>query len=70
MQIFHARITKIIKFYRIPRQNNENHENLIIPRDDHENNEIPRISYQNHTNHENSIIPKQNYENHTIQKNP
>ena len=33
-------MTKVIKFCRIPLQNNENHENLTIPHHDHENNEI------------------------------
>ena len=51
-------------------QNNEIHENLIIPRYYHEKNEIPRTPCQNHANHKNSIIPKQNYENHEIHRIP
>ena len=69
-KIFHARITKVIKFYWIPRQNNENHENLNISRHDHENHEIHRILCQNNSNHENSVIPKLNYENHEIHRIP
>ena len=64
IQIFHAIITKIIKLCRIPRQNNENHENLISPHQNRKNHEIPTIPCQNHANHENSIIKKQNHANH------
>ena len=71
---FNARIMKIIKsnysvtesrnneILRIPCRNQENHENLIIPRQNYENIEIARIPCQNNENHENSIIPRQNYE--------
>ena len=70
IQIFNARITKLIKLYKIPFQNNETNENLIIPRQNHKNHEIRRIPCQNHANHENSIIQKQNYENHEIPRIP
>ena len=36
--------------HKIARQNNENHEHLIITRHNNENDEIHRISLQNHEN--------------------
>ena len=65
-KVFHAITTKINKFYRIPRQANENNENLIISPQNHENHEIPRIPCQNHANHINLIIPIHNQEYHKI----
>ena len=44
------------EIHRIARQNNENHEHLIITHHNNENNEIHRISLQNHENLENLII--------------
>ena len=46
----------------------ENHENLIIPRQNTENHEILIIPRQNHENHENLIIPRKNLENHRIHR--
>ena len=62
---FHCRIRKIIKLnysmrehenyevHIIPFQNNEYHENLIIPHQNQENHEIHRIRFQNLEHHEN-----------------
>ena len=41
--MFHARI-------RIPHQNNENNENVIIPRQKHENHGIPKNQRHNYEN--------------------
>ena len=54
---FHSKSTKMQKKH-IPCQNNKNYENLFIPRQNHENQEIHRISYENHENHENLFIPR------------
>ena len=48
---FHARIMKIMKFFIIPLQNNENNANLIMPVQNHENYEIHRITIENNENH-------------------
>ena len=53
IQVFHTRITqqimKFMEFYtRIKKQKDEN---LIIPRQNHENHEILRIPRQNNENH-------------------
>ena len=39
------------KIHRIPIQNHENYENLIITRKNNKNYEIYRIPCQNHENH-------------------
>ena len=46
-------------------QNNETkiYENLIILRQNYENQEILRIPCQNHENHENVLNPRKNREN-------
>ena len=72
IQVFHTRITQqIMKFMefhiRIKKTKNEN---LSIPRQNHENNEIHRIPHQNHENYENLNIPQQNYKNHEIPRIP
>ena len=41
-------------------QNHGDQENLIIPRQNNENQEIHGIAYQNHNHHENLIIQLQN----------
>ena len=51
---FHTIITK----KRKKCNNNENHQNLNIPRQNNENQGIPRIPCQNNENHENLIIPR------------
>ena len=56
--------------FRIPRLNFENHQNLSIPCQNHENHEIYRIPNLNKENHETLIIPRQNYENHEIPRIP
>ena len=53
-------------FFKIPRQNNPNHENLIVPCRNHANHAISKIPSQNHENLENLIIPLKNPENHEI----
>ena len=55
---------------RIPCQNQENHDHLIIPHQTYENNEILKIQCKNIENHENLIIPLQNNENHKIIRIP
>ena len=50
------RITKITKNEKIPCQNNENNENLNIPRQNNGNQEIHIIQCQNIENHENLIF--------------
>ena len=52
-KVFHYRI-------RIQYQNHENNENLIIPRQKHENHGITKNQRQNHENIENLIIPCKN----------
>ena len=56
----------------IPFQNNKNKQNLIVPRQNYEKHEIPRIQkiikqiiiqLQNNENHEILRIPQQNNEN-------
>ena len=44
---------KIIEFHM---RKNENHEKLIIPRENHENNENLKISLENNENYENLKI--------------
>ena len=41
---------------RIYRQNHENYESLIIPCQNQQNHEIPKIQLMNHENYENAII--------------
>ena len=55
--MFHARI-------RIPHENNENNENVSIPRKKLENRGILKNQCQNYENHENLSIPCKNNENH------
>ena len=61
IQIFHIRIAQqIMKFIDFhTRIKKTKHENLIIPRQNHENHEIRRIPCQNHENHEKIIIALQ-----------
>ena len=47
-KLCHVRVTKILIFLKIPCQNNANHENLIITKQNFENHEILRIPIQNH----------------------
>ena len=49
-----------MKNIRIPRKNQENHENHIISFDYHENNESLQIPNENHENYENHRIPLEN----------
>ena len=53
-----------MKFSRIPCQNHENHEDLIIPCQNNGNREILIIPHQNHENHEIHKLPRQNHENY------
>ena len=41
---FHVRIKKITKNHKVPHEKNENHEKLIIQRENHENHENHKIS--------------------------
>ena len=45
-----------MKISRTPSENYENHENLIIPYQNQQNPEIPRIRRQNNENHEKLCI--------------
>ena len=65
--LIHFRIMKII-FVLLFTTEFQNYENLIIPLQKYENNEIHRIPRQSHENHENLIIPHQNHENHEIHR--
>ena len=64
-QVFQTRITQqIMNFMEFhTRIKKKKIENLIIPHQNHENHEIPRIPLQNHENHENVINQRQKYEN-------
>ena len=42
---------------------------FVIPCQNNENHEVPRIPLQNHENHKNLTIPFKNYENHEIHRN-
>ena len=65
IELFHFRITKKIKIIRIPIQNHENIENLIVRWQNYENHEIHRIPIQNNENHEKNLgITYQDNENH------
>ena len=55
-----------MKFLRIPRHHNENHENSLSSRQNNENHKIPIIKRQKKENHWNLIIPRQSLENHEI----
>ena len=48
----------------------QHYENLMIPFQNHEKNEIQKIRRQSNENHENLIIPHQNYEKHETPKTP
>ena len=50
-KIVHARITKIMKLLQFHNRIIKNHENLIIPRQKHENYGIPRSPLKNNENH-------------------
>ena len=50
-----------IQFHAIIKFLNETHENLIIPRQNHDNHEIPSVPWQNHLNYIHLIVPKQNH---------
>ena len=68
--MFHARFKKIMKFVEFHYIITKNHENLIIPRQNHENHEILRIPCQNRENHENLMIRRLNHENNEVHITP
>ena len=44
---------KIMEILKIPKENQNKHENLIISYDNHENYLNPKIQCENHTKHSN-----------------
>ena len=59
IKVFNARIIKIIKKHRIACESQPNHQNQIIPFENHYNHEFIRISYANHATHEILIVTQQ-----------
>ena len=56
----HARVTKFLKIIVIPYENNENHENPRIRFENDENNENVKIIFENYETNEIHIIQYEN----------
>ena len=64
--MIHARLKKIMEFLEFHYIITKTHENLIIPRQNHEKHEILTIACQNRENHKNLMIRHENHENNEI----
>ena len=61
MSEFYQRIKRNHENLIIPYENHENYENHKIPNENNENHENPRISFENQTFFGEHIIPRENY---------